>query len=405
MIEQKIKLQKKKIIIEIILEYLFVLFMIFLFPHLLSNMGDAMIGDNTGIDNIGQALIVGFLLRIIKYAILFAVGFIYPIVMLITFIKSLYKKSISKLKTTLYVVLIIIPILISILSIFEIPISNFLFEMKYNSSTSAYTVKKEKYKTTKDFYKELKQRDLLYSDETKELEDKLNDGHDCENYDGYIGGKCYRKSTMFGIDKNYFYDDPTKEDIINENVKYPYYIYNAILTLPEENGNLEYAALGRYSYNNMTTYGEYDPYFNDFYIECKILYVDGQMYAIIGIDESYNIDSYYDETSIEEYKSKGYYSSYDVYTKPYYMILSEKDTITTYVNEKYHSNGKISISSNSFEMAPNTNGVFLHTSYFIKKVDRLDKATINKMAKKLQEDILKEPIKYHYDKKKLKQIN
>ncbi len=397
MIEQKIKLQKKKTIIKIILEYLFVLFMIFLFPHILSNMSDAMVGDNTGLDSIGQALGTIIILRLFKYAILFAVGFIYPIVILITFLKSLYKKSISKLKTTLYVVLIIIPILISILSLFEIPISNFLFDMKYNSSTSAYTVKKENYKTTRDFYKELKQRDLLYSDETKELENKLNDGHDCENYDSNIGGKCYRKSTMFGIDENYFYDDPSKENVINENVKYPYYIYNAILTLPEENGNLEYAALGRYSYNSWTRYGEYDPYFNDFYIECKILYVDGQIYALIGIDESYNIDRYYDETSIEEYKSKEYYSSYDVYTKPYYMILSEKDTITTYVNGKYHSDGAISIDWEKFEMAPNTNGVYLQNSYPIKKVDRLDKATINKIAKELQTDILKEPIKYHYE--------
>ena len=397
MIEQKIKLQKKKIIIEIILEYLFVLFMIFLFPHILSNMSDAMIGDNTGIDGIGQALGVAIILRIFKYAIVLGVGLIYPIVMLITFFKSLYKKSISKLKTALYVVLIIIPILVNVLSLFEIPISNLMFDMKYNSSNSAYKVKKEDYKTTKDFYNELKQRDLLYSDETKALEDKLNGDHDCVNYVSEEFRKCYRESTMFGIDDKTFFDEPSEENIVNKDVKYPYYIYNAILTLPEENGDLEYAALGRYSVN-ASDYGKYNSYFNDFYIECKILYVDGQIYAIIGISESYNIHMYYYET-IGEKEGK-----YD-YVKPYYMILSEKDTVTTYVNEKYHSNGSISIDFDRFEMAPNTNGVYLQNSYPIKKVDRLDKATINKIAKELQTDILKEPIKYHYDKKKLKQKN
>ena len=63
MIEQKIKLQKKKLIIEIVLEYLLALFMFSLFPYILLYMSDTMIGDNTGLDSIGQALGVVIILR------------------------------------------------------------------------------------------------------------------------------------------------------------------------------------------------------------------------------------------------------------------------------------------------------------------------------------------------------
>lgn len=404
MIEQKIKLQKKKLIIEIVLEYLFALFMFFLFPYILLYISDIMIGDNTGIDGIGQALGVVIILRLFKYAIVLATGIIYPIVIMILYFKSLYRKSISKIKSVIYIILIIIPILISLSTVFEVQISNFMYDMKYESSTSAYTVKKEDYKSTKDFYKELKTRDLLYSEETKVLEDKLNGDHDCLAFNSHGSVKCYSPSTMYGMDKEYFYDDPSKEDIIDLDVKYPYYIYNAILTLPDENGDLQYTALGQFSYNAWTK-GDYEPLFKDFYIECKILYVDGQMYAIIGVSENYNLDKYYDETIGEEYKSRGDYSGYYHYVKPHYMILSEKDTITTYFDEKYHSNGAISVDWEYFEMAPNTNGVYLHNSYPIRKVDKLDKKTINKIAKELQEDILKEPIKYHYEylRKKSKQ--
>lgn len=401
MIEQKIRLQKKKLIIEIVLEYVLALFMFFLFPYILLYMSNNMIGDNTGLDSIGQALGVVIILRLFKYAIVLATGIIYPIVIMILYFKSLYRKSISKLKSIIYIILIIIPIIISLSTVFEVQISNFMYDMKYESSTSTYTVKKEDYKSTKDFYNELKKRDLLYSDETKILEDKLNSDHDCRNYVSGEPGKCYRESAMFGIDKDYFYDDPSKEDIIDLDVKYPYYIYNAILTLPEENGNLEYAALGRYSYN-ASDYGDYNSYFKDFYIECKILYVDGQMYAIIGISENYNLRKFYD-TLLDDTYEKRDYSNFD--DTPYYMILSEKDTITTFYNGKYHSNGAISVAWKNFEMAPNTNGVYLYNSYPIRKVDKLDKKTINKIAKELQEDILKEPIKYHYEylRKKSKQ--
>lgn len=393
MIEQKIKLQKKKLIIEIVLEYLLALFMFFLFPYILLYMSDIMIGDNTGLDSIGQALGVVIILRLFKYAIVLATGIIYPIVIMILYFKSLYRKSISKIKSVIYIILIIIPILISLSTVFEVQISNFMYDMKYNSSTSAYTIEKENYKSTKDFYKELKTRDLLYSEETKVLEDKLNGDHECLAFNSHGSVKCYSPSTMYGIDKEYFYDDPSKEDIIDLDVKYPYYVYNAILTLPEENGDLQYAALGQFSYNAWTK-GDYEPLFKDFYIECKILYVDGQMYAIIGVSENYNLHKFYD-TLLDDTYEKRDYSNYD--DKPYYMILSEKDTITTYFDEKYHSNGAISIGYNGFEMAPNTNGVYLYESYPIRKVDRVDQKTINKIAKELQEDILKEPIRYHYE--------
>ena len=79
---------------------------------------------------------------------------------------------------------------------------------------------------------------------------------------------------------------------------------------------------------------------------------------------------------------------------PYYMILSEKSSIKTYVRGRYHPKGAIEDYGSSFEMRANTLDV--DSKYPIKKVSKLNKNTINKVANELQNGILKKSIEeYH----------
>ena len=196
---------------------------------------------------------------------------------------------------------------------------------------------------------------------------------------------------MVGIDNETYYDSIKNRDITNMHKKsFPVYIYNAILTLPSGDEKLQYAALGRFSYGTYD-YGNYRPELEDYYIECKILYVDGDIYAIIGIDDS--IGSYFDNNKTHD----------RYYMYPYYMILSEKSSIKTYVRGRYHPKGAIEDDSSSFEMRANTLDV--DSKYPIKKVSKLNKNTINKVANELQNGILKKSIEEYHKGDKEKKIN
>ena len=202
MIEQKIRLQKKKLIIEIVLEYVLALFMLFLFPYILLYMSNTMIGDNTGLDSIGQALGVAIILRLFKAHNPLTTTALTEIPVSRSIADFILING--KVKSIIYIILIFIPIIISLSTIFEVQISNFMYDMKYNSSTSAYTVKKEDYKSTKDFYNELKKRDLLYSDETKILEDKLNNPNVGIYYISKRGAlRKYREPLSYVLDLDY----------------------------------------------------------------------------------------------------------------------------------------------------------------------------------------------------------
>ena len=191
---------------------------------------------------------------------------------------------------------------------------------------------------------------------------------------------------MIGIDKSIYYDQNTKSNITNMHVdKYPVYLYNSILTLPNKNENMQYAALGRFS-SNSDDYGNYSALTNDYYIECKILYTDGDIYAIIGLGES--VDVREDLKKVDDTLFN--------YNYPYNMILSEKENITTYYDGKYYPYGAIENDGSYYEMVPNTN-VKYGSYYPIRKVKRLDIDTVNKIAKELQDGILKESIEKHFN--------
>lgn len=375
---------------KIIREYLYIIFTILFLYFLLPFLASYMIGDNTGIDGIGQALGVAILLMIFKYIITFIFFVINPIRILIIY-KNEFKEIFPKIKKGICIFVTILPILFSLLIILEVPISNLMYKLKYETGKNAYTVSPENYKLPIDFYNELKERNLLYNEDTYTLMNRLNGDHDCINYiydeENLISQRCYAKATMMGINDAIYYDSIDKSNITNmyQN-SFPVYMYNSILTLPSKNEKMQYAALGRFSYN-ADDYGDYRSEFNDYYIECKILYVDGDIYAIIGLGQSYDVEKYNDEVGDALFN----------YNYPFNMILSEKNSITTFVDGKYYPNGAIENSGSSYEMKPNNN--VLYTSHYpVRKVDRLDIDTINGIAEELQNGVLKNSIEYHFDK-------
>ena len=188
-----------------------------------------------------------------------------------------------------------------------------------------------------------------------------------------------------------FYDSKDYNEVISfdSKKKAPGYIYNTILYLYDRNGELKYAPISRYEEHNYISMKPY-PFFEDYYIELKILYVNEDIYAIIGVGQGYDIDKYF-----EEYRKK-----HNIfYTNPYNMILSEKDSITTYYKGKYYPNGLIINSGDRFQMSPSTNKLNYLEYYKIRKVDKLNVETVNKIAKELQNNVLKDSIKYHFDKR------
>lgn len=375
---------------KIIREYLYIIFTILFLYFLLPFLASYMIGNNTGIDGIGQALGVAILLMIFKYIITFIFFVINPIRILIIY-KNEFKVILPKIKKVICILVTILPIFILSLIILEIPISNFMYKLKYETDKNAYTVRPENYKLPIDFYNELKERNLLYDEDTYTLMTRLNDDHDCINYindDGnLISQKCYAKATMMGINDAIYYDSIDKSNITDmyQN-SFPVYMYNSILTLPSKNEKMQYAALGRFSYN-ADDYGDYRSEFKDYYIECKILYVDGDIYAIIGLGQSCDVEKYNNEVRDALFN----------YNYPFNMILSEKNSITTFVDGKYYPNGAIENSGSNYEMKPNTNDRYT-SHYPVRKVDRLDIDTINGIAEELQNGVLKNSIEHHFDK-------
>jgi len=376
--------KNKKLKKKIINEYLYVIFTILILNILLPFLADYMIGGDTGIDGIGKALGIVFILRILKYIITFIVFVINPIRILFSY-KNDFREIFPKIKKVIYIIVTILPILFSLLIIFEVPISNYRYHLKYETGKNAYSLTSEEYKIPKDFEIELEKRGFIYNSE--DILSRLNGKY--ENYNKNFSKYYYEEASLMPLFTilDYFSDTKDYNDIItfDSNIKAPGYVYNTILYLNSKNEAFQYAPISRYD-GHYSLSGIFYPYYQDYYIECKILYVGGDIYAVIGVGQNYNIEEYFRD------KKKNYY------TYPYNMILSEKDSITTFVNGKYYPDGAIENKTGEFEMVPNNIKRGSSEFYSVRKVDKLDIDTVNDIAKELQNGILKDSIEYHFSK-------
>lgn len=380
--------QPKTLKKKLIYQYLYMLLTIVILEISLPLLFNFMMGDNTGIDGIGQAFVVGAILNILKYIVTIIVFIINPIRILISY-KNHSQEIISKTKKAKYIILTILPMLLSLLILLERPISDYMYHIKYETGKNAYTVNSDEYKTPKDFERELDKRGFVYN--SKPVLSRLNSKY--TDIDEEFSKYYYEEASVMPLftDGDDFYDSKDYNDIItfDSDTKAPAYIYNTILYLYDQNEDLQYAPVSRYENHNYIVGNSY-PFYQDYYIECKILYVDDDIYAIIGVGQSYDIQKYFDDHKTDD-------SNFYRETYPYYMILSEKNNITTFFEDKYYPDGAIINQGDSFEMSPNTNERPSSELYSVRKVDELNIQTLNAVAKELQEGILKDSIEYHFD--------
>ena len=226
-------------------------------------------------------------------------------------------------------------------------------------------------------------RGLLYSEDTRGFVRKLGEG--IPRFDT----EYYPEATIMPLTEAEFHDDLSKNKILfpDSEENYPAYVYNAILLLPNDGSKLRYVPLARYD-DFPCGKMSFRPHKEDYYIECKILCVDGNVYAIIGVSQSMDVRE-----------------SFGQFLRPCYMLLSETQKITTYYEGKYYPNGAIYNQCGGFEMLPNTREQSFGypgkpVNYPVRVVERVDLATINRIAAELQEGVLKESIEYHEAKRK-----
>ena len=282
------------------------------------------------------------------------------------------------------IAIILLPLPIALLYIFfGRKIGNYLYHKRYYTGKGAYTVAEEAYRSPAEFRDELENRGLYFNDDTSGFVARLGEG--IPDFDT----EYYPEATIMPVEGAEFHDDIARNKVVFpvNKCKYPAYVYNAILLLPETGSRLCYMPLARYEdfpYRKMS----FLPHKEDYYIECKILYVDGNIYALIGVCQSMDVRE-----------------SFDQFQKPYYMLLSETNDITTYYEGKYYPNGAIYNECGGFTMLPNTREQSFGypgkpVNYPVRVVERVDLATINRIASELQAGILKESIEYHRKKQK-----
>lgn len=354
----------------VLVEYVLIVLALFAGYVLLPKWMEMGIGDNKGLDGIGNALALAILVRLGRGVLAFLFLLVNPIRILIQYRKD-FKEIMPKFKRWGSRTLVAFPVLLSLLILFSVPLSNLSYDLKYRWNARAYSVKSEDYKTPEEFREELSKRGLLFGEEDEKLLQELNEKY--SPIPDLIKYYYYTEATMMALSDETFYDTIANKTIIDEDSsqRAPYYVYNAILTLPSPGEKFRYAPIGRYDQQNYLS-DNFCPFFEDSYIECKILYVDGDLYAIIGVSESYGIGK-----------------QFDVYDKPYCVILSEKDEITTYVDGKYCPDGAIENAAWKVTMAPNTTKKSWIKNYPVRKVDRLDADAINAVAEEFQNGVLK----------------
>ena len=127
---------------------------------------------------------------------------------------------------------------------------------------------------------------------------------------------------------------------------------------------------------------ENKPYYKDYYLECKILMIDGHVYAIIGTGESRHVEQSFPENE-----------------RPFYVLLSEEDQVTTFYRKKFYPDGSIEVRYAEFRrlsMIPNTkenkSDGYWTSRFPVRKVERIDKNTIDAVALELANGVLKESI-------------
>lgn len=343
-----------------------------------------------GIDGIGDAFAVAILGRIVMIILAFFLLLINPIRVLVKRWSEI--TAVSSVPGRIgYIVLILLPVLIALFFIFQVQISNWSFRRKYETGKGGYSKDPSEFRPVSEFYAELAKRGLTPTDEDRELQCRLNRPYGHRLTSGSLRYYYYPEAEFMAFEKEEFNDSATYNEFIpaDSEKRAPVYIYNSILTKPSKDEDLRYAPIARYDDHTTIGPGRY-PYSDDFYVEIKILFVDGAIYAPVGCSACWTVQRY--EPFGEKMRGN----------RPYRVLLSESDKIVTYFKGKFYPDAGINDNGSRFEMSPNTAPGFLCDKYPVVNVGRLDRDAINRFAKELQDGVLKDVIEEHYRKQEEK---
>ena len=370
----------------ILTEYAIAIFAVLLIMFLLPLMIVRLMGKGQkGIDGLGRALFLVIVLNASKIVIAFIFLFVNPLRVLIV-----HRDEIGAIqpliKRIMCIAAVVLPMLFSLYFIFEVRIHNFLFHKKNYIGKGSYRAEPARFRSSAQFRDELKERGLYADEKTGKLIQLLN----CR-FTGVAERLkqkyYYDEATMMTLDKEEFVDDPEAGRICSpgEAVLSPVFVYNCVLYLISPEDELKYAPVGRYEpYTAIGQPADDYPYFSDIYVECKILYVDGRVYALIGAGESYGVSR-----------------SFDTFERPFYVLLSETEDVTTYVNGRFFPHGAVETGSRGgFRMRANTTPSDISpgrpVNYPVRVVERVDRDAIDAHAAKLRAGILKSAIEEHF---------
>ena len=182
-------------------------------------------GRPSGLDNIGEALAIVLAARAAYTLLTLAFLIVNPLRVFITqrkYINSRYEGFTKALKY----IMILLPIIPALFVVFRIPISNALYDLKYNYSPDGRTV--SEYKTAKDFEKELEKRGLLNNDNTARLVQQLNKKYEpgSLNSPQYY----YEEPKLTAISDNTVYTESTNAKVITFDSTTTAPIYNTLNT-------------------------------------------------------------------------------------------------------------------------------------------------------------------------------
>ena len=362
----------------ILIEYVWVLVVVVLFFAL--TFGGLLLIEKADKDSgsgFGGGLGIAILLVYVRIGVVIGTGIVAGIVNLIA--------RIGVVVLIIFPMILLLGYLVGVF--FGRKIENHFFRKKYETGKDTYEKAPEEYRKTIEFYEALQERDLYCTEADKELMEKLNAPYTIGNL---LSKYYYTRGTIFAIEGETFKDNLSGNRWMaaTSTERAPVFVYNAILTLPEPDGQLRYAPLARYedeTYSPRT--GNETPFFKDYYIECKIVCVDGDMYAIVGVGEAWTVHKAFETV------------------KPHFVILSETENIKTYCDGKYCPYGAVENEScGQFVMHPNTNefdcgAPFRPINYPVRVVERLDRAAIDRYAAELQQGVLAESIEGYKVKK------
>lgn len=342
--------------------------------------------DYNGWDGLGQAIIILFIylgLNIVLAALFLVAN---PIRILIKYRQELAEIMPIGKKIGTYL-LVGLPIPFSLIFIFRRRFEEFLFHLLYETGKNGRAVTVADYKDPQEFREELIKRQLYFTEDDRKLINELNQKYDVNKVRRHQA-EYYTPAKMHILKEER--DDVDYKNAIEpgDGRRAPAYLYNSILVLPQRGGKLQYAPIAQYTMGSSYG-GDVDkPFHQDYYVECKILFIDGHIYAMIGVGES---------RCIQE--------SFEEYHRPFYVILSEEEKITTFYKGKFYPDGAF---AHGFEhvyplrMQPNTRrqksgNPLRPILYPVRKVDHVDLNTVNAVAEELQNGILKESVAYYSD--------